>query len=210
MTKLLVMEFSAALLALYSASSGASGTVTLPRPELMNASTPLPSRICPTKRCARLIGATALVKNNWPTSARVAPPGVCTSGPLTPALTNSRSKVSPLSCWLRAITACWSSMSSFSIRTLPSACSASAFCGLRTVAVTCQPSASRVFTSPRPKPREAPMISACFAWDMTEFLESYGSRIQWTRLTESLLQRSSQHIEPALKRAVDPGAYSRL
>jgi hypothetical protein len=79
---------------------------------------------------------------------------------------------------------------------LAQACKASAFCGLRTVAVTCQPSASRVFTSPRPKPREAPMISAVFAVDMMGFLESYGSRIQWTRLTESLATLGS--IEPAL------------
>ncbi|MNG09404.1 hypothetical protein D3C84_928230 [compost metagenome] len=99
MTKLLVMELSAALLALYSASSGASGMVTLPSTELMKASTPLSGRICPAKRWARLIGATALVKNSWPTSASVAPPlGVCTSGPLTPALTNSRSNTSSFSC----------------------------------------------------------------------------------------------------------------
>ncbi|MNL61893.1 hypothetical protein D3C87_1858670 [compost metagenome] len=70
------MEFSAALLALYNASSGASGMVTLPSTELMNASTPVSGRICAEKRCARLIGATALVKNSWPTSASVAPPGV--------------------------------------------------------------------------------------------------------------------------------------
>ena len=105
-TKLLVMEFSAALLALYRASSGASGMVTLPSTELMNASTPLSLRICPTKRWARLIGATALVKNSWPTSARVACPGNWLSGPLTPALTNSRSNTWSLSFWLRAITAC--------------------------------------------------------------------------------------------------------
>jgi hypothetical protein len=54
------------------------------------------------------------------------------------------------------------------------------------------------------------MISAFFAWDMKGFLESYGSRIQWTRLTEPLLQRSSQHIERGLKRGIDLGAYSRL
>ena len=55
--------------------AGASGMVTLPSTELMKASTPVSLRICPTKRWARLIGATALVKNSWPTSANVAWPG---------------------------------------------------------------------------------------------------------------------------------------
>ena len=62
-------------LALYKARSEPSGMVTLPSTELMKASTPVSLRICPTKRWARLIGATALVKNNWPTSASVACPG---------------------------------------------------------------------------------------------------------------------------------------
>ena len=63
------------VLALYSARSEPSGMATLPSTELMKANTPLFLRICPTKRWARLIGATALVKNSWPTSAKVAWPG---------------------------------------------------------------------------------------------------------------------------------------
>ena len=70
-TRLRVMEFSAALLARYSARPPASLPATLPSTELMKARVPPGSRLL-FRRWARRMGATALVRNSWAISASVA------------------------------------------------------------------------------------------------------------------------------------------
>ena len=70
-TNVLVIEFKAALLALYNAMGDPSGIATLPSTELMNAIAP-PSATLPASRWAKRIGATALMTNSSPISASLA------------------------------------------------------------------------------------------------------------------------------------------